>query len=368
VRLATRVVGIDVTGDGVVLRARTEGEGADRIIRARYAVACDGASSTVRELLGLRLRDLGFDEQWLVIDLIVDSKLLLPDRAVYVCEPARPHVLIPLPGRRHRIEVKLLPGEAAVFVQRAGFVRRLLTELIGSDKAEVERAAVYAFHGLISEQWRHGPVLLAGDAAHQMPPFLGQGMCSGIRDAANLAWKLDLVLRKRAADRLLDSYQAEREPHVESIIRQAIAYGEIVGTLDPKAAAARDARLRADRAGLVFQLPPLAPGPLVLEGGGSLFAQPTIGGKPLDDIIGQRFLVLGRDRAALDRSVSWWRDNVDAHVATLDELDAPTGPLNAWLERRSAAVVVVRPDRYVLASTSGPLDRTVEDCLSSLFR
>jgi 3-(3-hydroxy-phenyl)propionate hydroxylase len=356
VRLRTEVVGMESDDSGVLLRTRATGGTEPRDVRASYVVGCDGATSVVRELAGISLEDLGFDEQWLVVDLLLDEPVpALPPRAVYICDPSRPHVKMPMPGRRHRIEFMLLPGEDAATLQRPENVRAVLAELIGTDAVTVERAAVYTFHGLIAEHWRQDRVLLAGDAAHQMPPFLGQGMCSGFRDATNLAWKLDHVLRG-APDDLLDSYQAERGPHVRQVILRAIDYGALVGTLDPAEAAARDLRLRDDHSALLFGLPPLPRGPLVQDGGGKFFGQPAVAGQPLDDAVGGRFLVLARDSGALGESAAWWRDVVGAWVTTLDELVDPDPSLRAWFDAKGAAVAVLRPDRYLLAVTDGSLD------------
>jgi 3-(3-hydroxy-phenyl)propionate hydroxylase len=213
---------------------------------------------------------------------------------------------------------------------------------------------VYRFHGLLAERWRSGRVLLAGDAAHQMPPFLGQGMCSGIRDATNLAWKLEHVLRFGAPLSLLDSYEQERSPHVRSVIETAIRFGEAVCVLDPDAAASRDRRMLADPAPperrIGFKLRELESGPLVLAGGGGMFVQPLVGGRRLDDVVGQRFLVLGRSGADLGSVAEWWAQSVDAYVVALDSLGADGDPLRAWLDKRSASVAVVRPDRFVLGA------------------
>jgi 3-(3-hydroxy-phenyl)propionate hydroxylase len=219
--------------------------------------------------------------------------------------------------------------------------------------ADIERAAVYRFHGLLAHRWRTGRVLLAGDAAHQMPPFLGQGMCSGIRDATNLAWKLDHVLRRGAPIGLLDTYQSERKPHVRHVIETAIAYGRAVCVLDPEEAAARDRLMLEDPAPperrLRFKLNEFDPGPLVLEGGGQLFVQPSVGGRMLDDVVGQRFLVLCRDPVS-GEDAEWWASAAGALVATADSLDDEAGALRSWLDRHDADVAVVRPDRFVLAA------------------
>lgn len=358
VHLEAEVVDVVQDPDRVTLQVAKPGNGSSPVeVSARYVVGCDGATSPVREMLGLPLEDLGFHEQWLVVDLLLgdDTRELAP-RAVYVCDPARPHVLIPMPGQRHRIEFMLLPGEDAATMQRPESVDGVLRRLIGDQPVTVERAAVYTFHGLIAEQWRSGRILLAGDAAHQMPPFLGQGMCSGFRDATNLAWKLDLVL-KGAPDALLDTYETERSPHVREVVKRAIDYGAIVGKIDPEAASERDAAIRADHRSLLFGLPPLLPGPLVLTGGGGLFGQPPIAGVPLDDAVGQRFLVLARDDAALGSTAAWWESVVGACVTTIADLPDPDPSLLEWLDAQGADVAILRPDRYLLAAAPGSLDQ-----------
>src|SRR5262249_22181501 len=160
----------------------------------------------------------------------------------------------------------------------------------------------YRFHALVAERWRAGRVFLAGDACHQTPPFMGQGMCAGIRDAANLAWKLALVLRGGANDALLDSYEQERKPHVKALVGFAKKAGEVIGELDREKARARDALLRGQlergEAETIRQryIPDLAAGVLDPASGqtaGTLFVQPRVGadGVLLDDLIAPRFLL-----------------------------------------------------------------------------
>jgi 3-(3-hydroxy-phenyl)propionate hydroxylase len=351
-RLETLAESVTDEGDGVRVQARDLRDDTTWEVRGSYVVACDGAVSPTREQLGVELEDLGFHEQWLVIDLLLDgSGLDLPQKAIYYCQPARPHVVIPMPGNRHRIECKLLPGETAEQMQDPAVVSALLDSLVGNGSVTVERAAVYTFHGLLAREWRRGRVLLAGDAAHQMPPFLGQGMCSGFRDATNLAWKLDHVLRRGAPEVLLDTYQEERSPHVRAIVERAIDFGAMVAVTDPQQAADRDQRVREDHSALLFRLPVLERGPLVQDGGGRLFGQPIVGGELLDDAVGNRFLVLARDANGLTATAGWWADTLGAWVTTLDDLPDPDPSLKEWFERRGTAVVVLRPDRYVLAAT-----------------
>jgi 3-(3-hydroxy-phenyl)propionate hydroxylase len=358
---------VDVTQDTNEVSLRTAWRGGNQesepvgTVRARYAVACDGAASPVREMAGMRLEDLGFHERWLVVDLLLgDADRALPGHALYVCDPIRPHVFIPMPGRRHRVEFMVHPGEDTAAITEPHKVASVLRELVGEDFGTVERAAVYTFHGLVAQRWRSSRLLLAGDAAHQMPPFLGQGMCSGLRDATNLAWKIDHVLRGAPME-LLDTYEIERSPHVREVIKAAIDYGAIVGITDPQAARERDEAIRRDHRSLFFGLPSLQSGPMVLEGGGGLFGQPRVGGKPLDDAVGQRFLVLARHDAALGSTSRWWADVVGAWVTTIADLPQPDPALAEWLDSQGADVAVVRPDRYVLAAVAGTLDQITGD-------
>jgi 3-(3-hydroxy-phenyl)propionate hydroxylase len=346
-RLGVAVETVDDDGRGVTLQL-ADGD----TIRAAYAVACDGARSTVRKQLGIAMDDLRFEEPWLVLDVFVRDGAAPPsDRALQVCDPARPHTLVPMPPPRFRFEFMLLPGETAEEINTPTRARELMSAWIDPRDVEVERSAVYTFHGLIAEEWRRGRILLAGDAAHQTPPFLGQGMCAGIRDAANLAWKLERIVRRGAPDALLDTYQVEREPQVRAIIGAAVDFGRVICTTDAAVAAERDAGMLAARANgggetSETPLPPLQPSALVLDGGGRLSVQPTLDGERLDDRVGPRFAVVTRTRAhAAGSAASWWA----SHGATV--LNAEDDPdVAALLDGAGADAAVVRPDRYLLAA------------------
>ncbi|MBU6316157.1 MAG: FAD-dependent monooxygenase, partial [Acidobacteria bacterium] len=226
--------------------------------------------------------------------------------------------------------------------------RGLLSSWIDPAGLTIERSAVYTFHGLIAHEWRKGRVLLAGDAAHQMPPFLGQGMCSGIRDAANLAWKLAAVVHGTAPIELLDTYQSEREPHVRAIVQSAVGFGRLICTTDAVVAADRDRNMLAVRAAGGGNVggsggPPLPEGALV-GAGGRMALQPTIDGARLDDMVGARFAVLLRSAAHADhQGLAFWT-GLDAAVFDADTLPA----VGATLDDLAADAAVVRPDRYVL--------------------
>lgn len=361
VKLGAEMIGLEQDDHSVRTTVRNA-DGATEKLETAWLVGCDGAWSPVREATGLPLESLNFDEQWLVLDLLLKSRQpnLPADHVVQVCDPARPHLTTPISHNRQRFEFMFLPGETPEDMQRRENVDRLMAPWIPASSFEVDRSAVYTFHGLVARQWRKGRILIAGDAAHQMPPFLGQGMCSGLRDVSNLAWKLTRVAKGDAPVALLDTYEIERSAHVRKVTQAAIEFGQLVCELDVERAAARDRRLLAhdqpDAERISFGLPRLDRGPLVLEGGGSLFVQPTIDGRRLDDIVGNRFLVLARTSAALGTTADWWRTKLDAYVTTIAELDHPA--LRASLNRFGSDVVVVRPDRYVLGAAANLDDIT----------
>lgn len=356
IRLGLRLESFTQDDDGVT--AIVEGPNGEQSLRARYLVACDGGRSLVRDSLGVGLHDLQFDEPWLVIDVKVGADARLPTVNLQICDPARPTTCVLMGPGRHRWEFMLLPGETAEEVMADGFIEALLEPWNAGD-IEIERRAVYRFHGLVTKTWRVGRVLLAGDAAHQTPPFAGQGMCAGLRDAVNLAWKLAAVLRGEADDALLDSYQLEREPHVRSFIELAIGMGRVVCTLDPEAARQRDAQLLAQRAAGAPALPspappPFAQGVLVPQspGAGVMFPQPcaTQNGETrrLDDALGAGAWLIGGDMG-----VAFPRGRrIDLTAPAVAPFAAQVAD---WLRAHNAPAVLVRPDRYVFG-TGDPAD------------
>lgn len=220
-----RCVGVTSADDGVDV---TLDDG--RVLNARYVVGCDGASSTVRRALGVGWTDQGFDQDWLVVDVELRDPvgLGLTTGAQQVCDPARPTTLVAGHGRMFRWEFQLQPGEDPAVMQQPEQVWSLLDRWIRRDDGKLVRAASYRFHAVVATSMREGRVLLAGDAAHQMPPFMGQGLNSGMRDAVNLAWKLRWVLAGWAGAALLDSYSAERLEHVTSVVHQSIDAGRLI--------------------------------------------------------------------------------------------------------------------------------------------
>lgn len=337
-------------GDGVVIAFQTP-DGPKRV-RSRYLVGCDGASSKVRDLIGAALEDLDFDEPWLVIDTLVHDPSRLPAVNLQICSPERPTTCVLMGSGRHRWEFMLKPGETADKALDHAFIAELLKPWNVDGAVSLEREAVYRFHALIAEQWRDGPVFLAGDAAHQTPPFAGQGLCSGVRDAANLAWKLAAVIDGRAAERLLDSYTPERRPHVRAVIDLALMMGRTVCILDPDAAAARDRQMLADRAAHAdeaatggFSFPALRGG-CVLEGtrgAGELFPQIWADGAKWDDAVGPVAAVVSREAPGRADGL---------HCFSLNDpvMQPFASGLSRWLDMHDADAVLIRPDRYVFGT------------------
>jgi 3-(3-hydroxy-phenyl)propionate hydroxylase len=231
----------------------------------------------------------------------------------------------------------LMPGDDPDRMADPNIFWPMMARWVGPDDAQIERAAVYTFHSVVQEGWRRGKLLLAGDACHQTPPFLGQGMCAGMRDASNLAWKLAAVLREGAPESLLDTYESERLPHVRAFIELAVKLGAVLQETDPAAAAARDARFAAGAQMFDFPQPQLGPGcrtdapPPV----GTIFPQPRLAdGRLMDEVIGQRFAIVG-----------------DAEMLAGLETSAALLPGVAadWLARHGSRAAILRPDRYVFA-------------------
>ena len=268
VTFGAECTGIAQDEDGVTASIRDAATGEAREVRARYLIGADGANSIVRRSLGIEMHDKGFEADWLVVDFELKDGLTAQDLGLVecgqYCNPERPTTIVPggtVDGRIcRRWEFMRLPHETREEMTTEAKVQELLGDWIRPDQGELIRHALYTFRSLVAESWREGRVFLAGDAAHQMPPFMGQGMCSGMRDAWNLAWKIDLVLRGEAGDALLDTYQAERMPHVSDVIDISVFLGSIICIPDAAAAAERDEMFLSGKA------PPPAPFPHITDG------------------------------------------------------------------------------------------------------
>lgn len=333
-------------------------------VTARWVIACDGARSTVRKVLGVALDDLDFEEPWLVVDAEVTGEVHFPPIAdlpevanlqnlsVMMCDPQRPTTVVPGRGNHRRWEFMLLPGEDDEAMMRADKVCELVGNWLGDSPHRIIRAATYRFHGLVAEQWQVGNVFLAGDAAHQTPPFFGQGMCHGMRDVANLAWKMEAIVREGAEASILDTYQRERDPHVRGIIGEAVAAGRYICELDVTRAATRDATIRAEARGRSNEtaadlIPPIEQGILAQHtpAAGERFVQPVLDdGRKLDDLTSGGWRLFVRNASI---------GGTAPGVSRIDASALPDGgSITNWLDARKVDVALIRPDHYVFGTAT----------------
>ena len=390
-RRGHHAVEIHDDADHVEVIARDDAEAQHRF-RASWVIGCDGANSFVRTRMATEVTDLGFFYDWLIVDVIPHESRRWEPTNLQICDPRRPTTVVSGgPGRR-RWEFMRMPGETVEELNNEETAWRLLAPWrLTPDNSILERHAIYTFQARWADRWRSGRLLLAGDSAHLMPPFAGQGMCSGIRDAANLAWKLDLVLRGAAGADLLDTYGPERAIHVQHAIGMSVELGKVICVTDPDEAAQRDAFMvgqGADPARLLPQLPPStladgvvqrtasgepAPGAGVLTPQGRLTCQGRTG--LLDDVVGAGFVLLSAEdpAAGLDAEQLDFLATLDAHVVhLLPPAAGTTYPGSAidvdgthldHLAANGAVAALIRPDHYLFgtAATTDDLSGLVAD-------
>ena len=383
-RFSTELVSFTQDADGV--DAVVENVAGRHMIRSSFLLGADGGKSPVRTQLGVTMTGRSHDDVWLVIDCTGDSH---SERyGMHHGDPCRPHVIVPGLRGRCRYEFYLRPGEGEPTPDPPfQLIQRLLEPYRSITPDQVERAVAYRFHGLNADEWRRGRVFLLGDAAHMMPPFAGQGLNSGIRDAANLTWKLAAALCGRASDELLDTYEQERRPHAEAVIRASERLGRVVMTTNPRLARSRDIIVRralstpkgrAFFEGMHYRPSTRVTTGLVLDPGcsplvGAMVGQPTVfdfgsrESRPFDEVIGIGWAVVGVGLGPDPGGALWARtasafaplaarlvdvplddtlhDRVDPIRVAID-LD---GRLYAEFAAARGAFVVLRPDRVVAA-------------------
>ncbi|MGK5078782.1 bifunctional 3-(3-hydroxy-phenyl)propionate/3-hydroxycinnamic acid hydroxylase [Janthinobacterium sp. HLX7-2] len=355
-RQGIEVRGYTAQADGATLQVAHLADGTLDTVRGRYVVGCDGARSLVRQWIGDVPEDLGMHQGWLVVDAQLHRPLDLPDHTVQHCDPARPATSIYVHPLRRRWEIMLLDNDDLATITEPNNVWTLLERWIKPSQGVLERASCYMFHALVSQTWQQDRLFIAGDAAHQTPPFLGQGLCAGARDAANLAWKLAVAVRTPQRASILHTYGAERHPHAREFVDLAVQMGRIVQVVDPQAAARRDAELKAQGLCFKFPRPTLGSGVHTGRGGpvGKIFIQPTLpDGRWLDDVVGQRFAVL------VDASqAAYLTPQLRAELARLDVVLIENGGAKTqqWLHSEQCAAVVIRPDRYVFDAVANLAD------------
>ena len=347
-------------------------DGPVRRLRARYVVGCDGANSLIRKTIGATHIDHGFDEDWLVVDFRPHdaSTLNIPDAAQW-CNPAQPTTIVPSGVNMRRFEFMILPGVTPEKAASEDYAWKLLSPWVKPTDGVLVRSSSYRFRSLLAQGWRKGRMLVAGDAAHLMPPFMGQGMCSGLRDAWTLGWKLDRVLSGRSPDSLLDSYEPERSPHADALIRLSMEMGRIVCVPDPEAARQRDEAFFSSK------VPPPPPYPSLVGGvirtdpdgspagyAGRLLPHDMIetaaGSRRLDDVTGRRFVLMtaGIGTDGLSERARRAADLAGVTIVPLGQGHVRDigGRLLGLLESEGFAAVLARPDFYAFGSASDEAD------------
>ncbi|MBJ6762648.1 bifunctional 3-(3-hydroxy-phenyl)propionate/3-hydroxycinnamic acid hydroxylase [Myxococcaceae bacterium JPH2] len=382
--------------DGVSVRVKDLASGRTESVYARYLLACDGSHSSIRRRLGLALQ--GTTAQAHALAIAVGTTSEAPDFTYYPCGPERVGIATRTARDELRFDMVVRPGQDLEEVRRPEYVRRIISAFVDPATVTVKSVNVYAYHSRMAEKWRVGRVFLLGDAAHLMPPFLGQGLCSGLRDAANLTWKLAQVLGGGADDSLLDTYEVERRPHAAEMMRISESLGQMLSSGGPLMSRARNALIH-----LLYRLP--VTGPFIREyrmkpnlffsegfmrGGrregkdaaeGLLIPQPRVqraNGEALllDDALGDGFAVITRPGATVEvqqgaRALAEELGATWAHLAPAARVDAGRsgelvdveGRLGSWFAKHSADVVVVRPDRYVFGTADAT---TLSDLHGSL--
>ena len=397
VKLGSRVCAVAQSEAGVQATVEPiRGEAAYEVA-ADWLIGCDGANSFVRRSVGMALDDVEFDEWWVVVDAWLTGCTELPKKTTQYCWPSRPATFVVGSRNLRRWEIKLLPHEdPAAFLDEEKVVE-VLGNYVDPHALKIWRRAVYRFHAVVASTWRHDRIFIAGDAAHQMPPFLAQGLCAGLRDVANLAWKLVQVMKYGASADLLAAYQEERRPHVETVIHHAKEFGLIIGELDMHRATSRDEELgrllRSGAMNTVRQqfIPNLKTGIIAKSDplAGTIFVQPDVldahgNIARFDNLVPPRFLIVAGDERPHawleeDEAEAWFKfggllvsvasTGRAPHQSTYRRalaFEEVGERLQGWLHSTGARAAVVRPDRYVYgtARNADELRRLVRPLLT----
>ncbi|MEX0502275.1 bifunctional 3-(3-hydroxy-phenyl)propionate/3-hydroxycinnamic acid hydroxylase [Alphaproteobacteria bacterium LSUCC0719] len=331
-----------VTDHGNRVTVAYDNDGVGKTVTGRFVVGTDGARSVVRASMDSGWEDLGFQERWLVIDVqLAKPRPDLGDFTIQTCDRSRPTTYVRCPRDWRRWEISLKPDETVEMVTEDSFIWPKLRPAITPDEGTIQRKAVYSFESKLATKWREGRRLIAGDAAHLMPPFLGQGMCTGIRDAANLAWKLVAILKWGAADGILDSYEMERRDHARIYIETAVSVGEMMNSAETAEALTHairpdgSAQMQSINRGLERAI-----GPAGDSFAGMRMPQPSLqDGRRLSDAMQGRFAIIGRG-AALQAA-----DLPGSHLALAVDAD-DHADVDAMLNSLGVEAVVLRPDFY----------------------
>lgn len=348
-RPGCQVTNLQDTGDGVQV-AYTE-NGREKTLRATYVVGCDGGRSFTRGQIGGTFEDLGFHEEWLIVDLLLPEREEDPDRNTYhFCGTSRMGSKVFVGSERKRFEFRLNDDDNRETVQTPEVVWQILQPWISPSEAKLERTALYTFHSTIADRWRKGRIFIAGDAAHQTPPFMAQGMCAGIRDASNLAWKLERVLRGTSPDQLLDTYQSERSPHVREYINLTIEFGNLINSTAKSVKRGNPTKVGEGQQSVAQIRPSLGAGVSAGDPSetGRLIPQFALAdGRLLDDVVGYRstLILAGEEGDVFGNAL-----RSDFAKAGVEILDNPGLELTAWFNKAGITAGLIGADRNVLGT------------------
>lgn len=360
-------------------KATSDEMSTSRVFKVDYVIGADGANSFTRRALGIERFQYGHNERWLNLDseYVRDLGDRFKVASIY-CDPARAHMYMPIGKSRVRFEMRVLPGEETSYWEDINNGLRWLNEQhgIGLDDVKPIRNVVYTFDPAITTKWQERRILLAGDAAHTMMPYMGQGACSGIRDGANIAWKLDLVLNGLCSEKLLETYEQERRPHVTAITETSTFLGTVANEDDPVKVAGRNAMLRSGKVPPLPPFPKMETGVVNLEADGSLL--PTTGAPTpqgivrrsqvegrLDDLFGNGFLLVSLDDPIphLDPESLAFIEKLGCGIVVLGEnasgdnavIDVD-GTQSKFLQENGITAYVRRPD-FIAFGSVDRLDR-----------
>jgi 3-(3-hydroxy-phenyl)propionate hydroxylase len=353
---------------------------ARRTVEGAYLIACDGASSSIRKALDVEWVNLGYDQDWLVVDVATKPGHTLGTTTMQVCDPKRIVTYVCTKDPYRRWEFRLNEGETWEEMLTPETIHALLDEWTPRETYAIRRAAMYQFHAATAQTWQVGRVFIAGDAAHQTPPFLGQGMNTGMRDAINLAWKLPMVVRGESGGELLETYELERKAHAHDMVDWAVAIGRLMEHMAAVELARETAveppamptDLLASGYGQGREIPPLCAGVLmedqVADDGisGNLYNQPLLrtaaGEVRLDERLGAGFAIVARSQADLNVTPVAQQviDQLGVALVVASDLDIAQGHLTG----ADHAAIIVRPDRYVFGHTDA--HHSLDDLLMQL--
>ena len=356
----SEVTSVQQIGGGRVLVTFTDRvSGREHRVETTYLLGCDGANSMVRAAVGAAMRDMGFEQRWLVVDVTTDAELNQWDGVHQVCDPHRAATFMRIGSSRYRWEFRLLPGEAADHFGTVATLYPLIrpwVQAVSPEFLEIVRVAEYTFRAQVADHWRRDNIFLLGDAAHLTPPFIGQGLCAGLRDAVNLGWKLAGVVTGWLSPNVLDSYEQERKPHARYMIRFALAIGLTmtaggeVGNLLRRVVLPRLYLIPGIREKIVDSTTPaLRRSSLAVTRGrrrglaGRLCPNSILPNhKRFDEVVGPRFAVVTSGPLSGQH-----RDELAGRGAVVVAVE-PGSELARWLRRGRATAALVRPDGAVM--------------------